>query len=272
MKLRQPFVTAHQKSSPDGTMLKAGSQSSHSTNSAFLALQNTVQNCIPVVLPTCKGQWDFLRNLPDPSMTVSHLQRVASDENLAASFRAKTSHLKKVTPDQIRRWETNFNFLLSDPDGLVLFEKFLESEFSQENLQFWEACENYRRMPAKLLPSESQKIYQLYLSVQSPREVNLDSKTRLKTISLLSTPTAHLFDSAQRKIQALMEKDSYQRFLRSPIFVDFKKSLLENATSAILAQHHSPKQKNKHAPPSIQSALPQVFNVTALPLGRKPFS
>lgn len=56
-------------------------------------------------------------------------------------------------------------------EGLALFEKFLESEFSQENLQFWEACEQYRRLPAKMLASESQKIYQLYLSVQSPREV-----------------------------------------------------------------------------------------------------
>ena len=171
-------------------------------------------------------------------------------------------------------------------EGLALFEKFLESEFSQENLQFWEACEQYRRLPAKMLPTEAQKIYQLYLSVQSPREVNLDSKTRLKTISHLSTPTVHMFDSAQRKIQALMEKDSYQRFLRSSLFLNFKKTALDinnsttnnnnaSETASKSSQNTSPLLRLKlthSATPStsIQKALPNVLNISALPLGRKP--
>ncbi|KAM7539837.1 hypothetical protein Aperf_G00000026090 [Anoplocephala perfoliata] len=265
----EPVATEEEKSSTDLTILRGSSSQNHlSSNSAFLALQNTVRTCIPVVLPTSKVPWDTVL---EPAVWFKGLQRVSSNENIAASFRVKKVHLKKVTADQIRRWENNFSFLLSDPDGLALFEKFLESEFSQENLQFWEACEQYRRLPAKLLASEAQKIYQLYLSVQSPREVNLDSKTRLQTISLLSTPTTHMFDNAQRKIQALMEKDSYQRFLRAPLFLDFKKSVLEAPLFPSKIEF-SPRHRKKSQQPStsLQSALPNVLNITALPLGRKP--
>ncbi|KAL5103614.1 Regulator of G-protein signaling 4 [Taenia crassiceps] len=277
VKLRAHTVPVPSQVASEMTLLRGGtSPSGVADNSAFLALQSTVRNCIPVVLPTSKAPMGLIPEAFCPTVTtLKSLQRVSSDENIAASFRPKKVHLKTVTPEQIRRWETNFTFLLNDSEGLALFEKFLESEFSQENLQFWEACEQYRRLPAKMLASESQKIYQLYLSVQSPREVNLDSKTRLKTISLLSTPTTHLFDSAQRKIQALMEKDSYQRFLRAPLFLNFKKSVLENSEGNLRgAQNASPRHRRKpthHSATSIHSALPNVLNVSALPLGRRPF-
>ncbi|CDS35536.1 expressed protein [Echinococcus multilocularis] len=273
MKLRAHTVPVQLQAPSEMTMLRsAASPARIANNSTFLALQSTVRNCIPVVLPTSRAPLDLVPEaFCATTTTLKSLQRVSSDENIAASFRVKKVYLKKVTPEQIRRWETSFNFLLNDSDGLALFEQFLESEFSQENLQFWEACEQYRRLPAKMLATESQKIYQLYLSVQSPREVNLDSKTRLKTISLLSTPTAHLFDSAQRKIQALMEKDSYQRFLRAPIFLNFKKSVLANSEVASrAAQSASPRHRRKpthHGATSIQSVLPNILNVSALPLG-----
>ncbi len=67
------------------------------------------------------------------------------------------------------RIKCNLFFLFVD--GLALFAEHLESEFSQENIQFWEACEHYRKLPAKAQPEEAQRIYQTYLSVQSPREV-----------------------------------------------------------------------------------------------------
>ncbi|KAL3311503.1 Regulator of G-protein signaling 3 [Cichlidogyrus casuarinus] len=145
---------------------------------------------------------------------------------------------KSLSVKQINRWERSFDALLTDECGLYLFNEFLKTEFSQENIQFWMACEAYKHLSGPKLNKEAQRIYRTHLSVQSPKEVNLDSRTRLQTIASLSTPNRLVFDSAQKKIQGLMEKDSYRRFLRSNIYLDLKKNLddgssrLEKANSS----------------------------------------
>ena len=49
-------------------------------------------------------------------------------------------------------------------------------------------------------------------------QVNLDSDTRMETVVGLESPTRETFDVAQHKIQALMAKDSYPRFLESDLY------------------------------------------------------
>ena len=50
-------------------------------------------------------------------------------------------------------------------------------------------------------------------------QVNLDSKTRLDTVTNLDNPTRDMYKSAQKRIQYLMEKDPYPRFLQSEIYL-----------------------------------------------------
>ena len=52
-----------------------------------------------------------------------------------------------------------------------MFTGFLKSEFSQENIEFWEACEDFKRLPAKQMEAKAKQIFELYLSVDSPKEV-----------------------------------------------------------------------------------------------------
>ncbi|MEE6521525.1 hypothetical protein FKM82_019760, partial [Ascaphus truei] len=107
----------------------------------------------------------------------------------------------------------------SPSDGRALFRVFLRSEYSEENLDFWLACEEYRDThPHFLLPSRARKIYQHYITLQSPKEVNLDAGTRELTEQNLVSPTRSTFDVAQRRIYGLMERDSYPRFLRSDLY------------------------------------------------------
>ena len=47
------------------------------------------------------------------------------------------------------------------------------------------------------------------------RQVNLDAATRTAAKEALSSPTSELFDRAQRRVQILMENDTYGRFLLS---------------------------------------------------------
>ena len=50
-------------------------------------------------------------------------------------------------------------------------------------------------------------------------QVNLDSKTRLDTVTSLENPTRDMFRQAQKRIQYLMENDSYKRFLESEVYL-----------------------------------------------------
>lgn len=60
-------------------------------------------------------------------------------------------------------------------DGLALFNAFLKTEYSDENLEFWNACESYKSLSGhKKLYKEAQKIYSQHLSVQAPREVDIE--------------------------------------------------------------------------------------------------
>lgn len=57
-------------------------------------------------------------------------------------------------------------------DGLCAFTAFLVSEFSEENIAFYFACQDYRNIksPAKL-PAQAQKIYDEFIGSDAPREV-----------------------------------------------------------------------------------------------------
>lgn len=56
-------------------------------------------------------------------------------------------------------------------------------------------------------------------------QVNLDSNTRMTTVSRLENPSKETFQMAQHKIQALMEKDSYPRFLESELYQQLLESV-----------------------------------------------
>uniref|UniRef100_A0A8D2PZ93 Regulator of G-protein signaling 8 n=1 Tax=Zosterops lateralis melanops TaxID=1220523 RepID=A0A8D2PZ93_ZOSLA len=106
-------------------------------------------------------------------------------------------------------------------DGLAAFRAFLKTEFSEENLEFWLACEDFKKTrSAAKLASKAQRIFEEFIDVQAPREVNIDFQTRELTRRNVQEPSLSCFDQAQGKVHSLMEKDSYPRFLRSKIYTD----------------------------------------------------
>jgi len=52
-----------------------------------------------------------------------------------------------------------------------LFRDFLRSEYSDENLEFWIACEEYRTLKDDRLVAQAQKIFTDFVAIQAPREV-----------------------------------------------------------------------------------------------------
>ncbi|XP_041912054.1 regulator of G-protein signaling 5b [Alosa sapidissima] len=114
------------------------------------------------------------------------------------------------------RWKESFQELLQDKQILHAFQAFLMSEYSEENLAFYLACEDYTttQSPSKL-PAKAKKIYDEFIICDAPREVNLDHETKIITVKNLENPNTSCFDLARSKIYSLMEKDCYPRFLKS---------------------------------------------------------
>lgn len=131
----------------------------------------------------------------------------------------------RVNPEEVKRWSESLENLISHECGLAAFRAFLQSEYSEENLEFWLRCEDYRKTKsAHKLGPQARRIYSEFISVQAAKEVNLDSFTREQTSQNVLEPTITCFDEAQRKIFSLMKKDSYRRFLKSHFYLDFMAS------------------------------------------------
>lgn len=155
------------------------------------------------------------QSAPPPSSSSSSSSSVFHPHSSGLHSYVKDS---KLSPEVVSAWLQSFDSLLHNKVGLELFREFLRTEFSDENLEFWISCETYKNISADLRPSHAQKLFGDFIAIQAPREINLDSKTRDSTCLRITQPDEKTFEEAQHRIQALMEKDSYPRFLRSEYF------------------------------------------------------
>ncbi|XP_035645803.1 regulator of G-protein signaling 16 [Oncorhynchus keta] len=138
----------------------------------------------------------------------------------------------RPTLEQCMRWKESFEKLLSSKHGLMAFTAFLVSEFSEENIAFYVACEDFRSTKsAAKLAAKAQRIYDEFICTDAPREVNIDHETRDITRANLKDPSTSCFDMAQHRIYLLMAKDCYPRFLRSPAYKDLISQLCAKCTS-----------------------------------------
>ncbi|XP_041860901.1 regulator of G-protein signaling 19 isoform X2 [Melanotaenia boesemani] len=129
----------------------------------------------------------------------------------------------KPSMEEIRLWSQSFDKLMRNPAGRNVFREFLRTEYSEENMLFWLACEDLKEEANKnAIEEKARSIYEDYISILSPKEVSLDARVREVINRKMQDPTPHTFEDAQLQIYTLMHRDSYPRFLSSNIY----KSLL----------------------------------------------
>lgn len=80
-------------------------------------------------------------------------------------------------------------FFLLSSDGLCMFRAFLVSEFSEENIAFYLACENYRTSKPSKLATKAKKIYDEFIGSDAPREVNKSNNQETHQ-DVLSSPVS----------------------------------------------------------------------------------
>lgn len=115
-------------------------------------------------------------------------------------------------------WSIIFVYLVI-VDGRELFRIFLKKEFSQENILFYEACEELDLLvDEQEIFEKTRLIYEDYVSTLADREVSLDSVIRDEIQVRMINPSKDMFKSAREHIYNLMMRDSYPRFKNSEIY------------------------------------------------------
>ncbi|XP_006103835.1 regulator of G-protein signaling 5 [Myotis lucifugus] len=86
------------------------------------------------------------------------------------------------------------------------------------------ACEDFKKTKsATKMAEKAKKIYEEFIQTEAPKEVNIDHFTKDITVRNLVEPSPSSFDVAQKRVHALMEKDSLPRFVRSEFYQEFIK-------------------------------------------------
>lgn len=57
--------------------------------------------------------------------------------------------------------------------GQKVFGSFLKSEFSEENIEFWLACEDYKKTESDLLPCKAEEIYKVFVHSDAAKQVSV---------------------------------------------------------------------------------------------------
>ncbi|XP_047442158.1 regulator of G-protein signaling 1 isoform X2 [Mugil cephalus] len=114
--------------------------------------------------------------------------------------------------------------VLKDKKYFAAFRSFLKSEFSEENIEFWLACEEFRATASPDdLRWKAENIYQEFIQPTACREINVDHHVRQKIKKSLEKPSRFCFDEAQKQVFLLMERDSCPRFLHSDAYLSLRR-------------------------------------------------
>ncbi|EDV92122.1 GH24217 [Drosophila grimshawi] len=131
---------------------------------------------------------------------------------------------KEVPVRRVKRWAFSLRELLNDAIGRDQFTKFLEKEYSGENLKFWESVQEMKALPQSEIKEAIHRIWQEFLAPDAPCPVNVDSKSvelAREAVNSPNGPNRWCFDVAASHVYHLMKSDSYSRYLRSDMYKDY---------------------------------------------------
>lgn len=87
--------------------------------------------------------------------------------------------------EEVLSWARSFELMLRSLEGREIFQEFLRSEYSEDNLLFWMACEELKKETIPSVVDEKARIiYEDYVSILSPKEVRCHKTRAFRVIKL----------------------------------------------------------------------------------------
>lgn len=102
--------------------------------------------------------------------------------------------IHRPTPEEAKSWENDFMGLLHHKYGLNVFQEFLRTQYGDENLNFWMAVEEYKKISDKNSRNDmARMIYEDYVSTLSPTEVAIKNYTLFSLVIFMGEGGARVF-------------------------------------------------------------------------------
>lgn len=125
--------------------------------------------------------------------------------------------------------------ILRHPELCLVFFDFLAKRYSDENLSFWVAVEDFRVLnDEEEIQLRGKHILNSFVSPLAPQQVNLDVGLVDEMVSL-DRFQSDSFDLVQDYVVALMSADLYPKFLQSAQYRDFCAGKLHIAPNEVTA-------------------------------------
>nr|CAD7570692.1 unnamed protein product [Timema californicum] len=132
-------------------------------------------------------EYDYFFTPPElPSPWVSDSPEFWDQEKIA----------KEIPARRVKRWAFSLQELLQDSVGREHFIKFLDKEFSGENLKFWEAVQQLKALPQKDVQDKVDEIWTEFLAPDASCPINVDSRSHEATKRNMENPDRWSFDVA----------------------------------------------------------------------------
>jgi hypothetical protein len=103
------------------------------------------------------------------------------------------------------------------------FKLFCATEFSPENVLFWECVQVFsKKTKEKDLEKHAKQIWNVFFDSGSGLEVNIDSTTRKQMEDVIQKPHRDMFEDVADKILGSSIADQYCRFVVSPYYKEMQ--------------------------------------------------
>ncbi|KAM9542860.1 regulator of G-protein signaling 1 [Guaruba guarouba] len=150
--------------------------------------------------------------------------------HIESGIKTSSSRNVMLSAEEVIQWSQSLEKLLASQSGQSVFREFLKSEFSEENIEFWLACEDYKKTKSDHLHGKAERIYEEFVQSDAIKQINIDYQMREATAKRAQDPTHTSFDEAQKMVYILMERDSYPRFLKSRAYLNLLNQLQTSAS------------------------------------------
>ncbi|CAH1390603.1 unnamed protein product [Nezara viridula] len=126
-------------------------------------------------------------------------------------------------------WARDLHSLLSDPEGVKLFRKYLEEEGASDALDFWFACAGLRKQAPSPPDKVAQIVRVIYRRFFLKTQLEIDDSLRKQVHTRLKDATTpldiHVFDEACESVEKLITDTTYPNFLRSDVYLSHVRAI-----------------------------------------------